>query len=67
MAHPTPATPRVRIQTEAFDLGLEISQLQAADPRVGAVCSFVGTVRDRNTPPVQPVRCRPWSWSITPA
>lgn len=50
MAHPTPATPRVRIQTEAFDLGLEISQLQAADPRVGAVCSFVGTVRDRNTP-----------------
>ena len=40
---------RVTIQTEDFDLSTEISNLRAQDGRVGAVCSFVGTVRDRNT------------------
>ena len=40
--------PRVRIQTEDFDLSAEIASLRAADPRVGAVCSFLGTVRERN-------------------
>jgi len=39
--------PRVSIQTEDFDLGTEIAALRAQDGRVGAVCSFVGTVRDR--------------------
>ena len=39
--------PRVVIQTADFDLGAEIAQLRASDGRVGAVCSFVGTVRDR--------------------
>lgn len=39
---------RVRIQTEDFDLSTEVAQLRAQDRRVGAVCSFVGTVRDRN-------------------
>jgi len=43
-----PATPRVRIQTEDFDLGAEVASLRAQDARVGAVCSFVGTVRDRH-------------------
>jgi molybdopterin synthase catalytic subunit len=38
----------VRIQTEDFDLGAEVAQLRAHDTRVGAVCVFVGTVRDRN-------------------
>ena len=38
----------VRIQTEDFDLGQEVAQLRAHDSRVGAVCVFVGTVRDRN-------------------
>jgi len=38
----------VRIQAQDFDLGREVADLRAADPRVGAVCSFVGTVRDRN-------------------
>jgi molybdopterin synthase catalytic subunit len=42
------ATPRVSIQTADFDLGAEVSALRAADPGVGAVASFVGTVRDRN-------------------
>ena len=41
-------TPRVRIQTQDFDLGAELAALRAGDPRVGAVCTFVGTVRDRN-------------------
>ena len=40
--------PRVRIQTEDFDLNAELSALRAADGRVGAVCGFVGTVRDRH-------------------
>ncbi len=38
---------RVRIQTEDFDLSAEVAALRAQDPRVGAVCSFIGTVRDR--------------------
>ena len=42
------ALPRVRIQTQDFDLAAEVAALRAADPGVGAVASFVGTVRDRN-------------------
>lgn len=38
---------RVRIQVHDFDLSAEISALRADDARVGAVCSFIGTVRDR--------------------
>jgi len=41
-------TPRVRIQPEDFDLGVEIAALRAGNAGVGAVCSFIGTVRDRN-------------------
>ena len=37
---------RVRIQSADFDLTTEIAALRAQDARVGAVCSFVGTVRD---------------------
>jgi molybdopterin synthase catalytic subunit len=39
--------PRVSIQTADFDLSTEVAALRAQDPRVGAVCSFIGTVRDR--------------------
>jgi molybdopterin synthase catalytic subunit len=39
---------RVSIQTADFDLSQEIAALRAQDARVGAVCTFVGTVRDRN-------------------
>ncbi|TXC65946.1 molybdopterin synthase catalytic subunit MoaE [Piscinibacter aquaticus] len=42
------SAPRVVIQTQDFDLGAEVAALRAADPGVGAVASFVGTVRDRN-------------------
>ena len=40
--------PRVSIQTEDFDLSTEVARLRENDQRVGAVCSFIGTVRDRN-------------------
>ena len=38
----------VRIQTEDFDIGAEIAQLRRANPKIGAVASFVGVVRDVN-------------------
>lgn len=38
----------VSIQTEDFDLSAEVARLRADDKGVGAVCTFVGTVRDRN-------------------
>ena len=41
-------TTRVSIQAGDFNLATEIEALRAMDKRVGAVCSFVGTVRDRN-------------------
>ena len=41
-------SPHVSIQTADFDLSTELATLRAQDKRVGAVCSFVGTVRDRN-------------------
>ena len=39
---------RVSIQTQEFDVTTELTALRAGDLRVGAVCSFLGTVRDRN-------------------
>lgn len=39
---------QVSIQTQDFDVAAELAALRAADGRVGAVCCFVGTVRDRN-------------------
>jgi len=39
---------RVSIQTADFNLADEVAALRAGDKRVGAVCSFMGTVRDRN-------------------
>ncbi|WP_442920639.1 molybdopterin synthase catalytic subunit MoaE [Massilia sp. S19_KUP03_FR1] len=38
----------VRVQTDDFDLGEELARLRAGQPGVGAVVSFVGTVRDMN-------------------
>ena len=38
----------VRITSEDFDAGREIAALRANDRRVGAVASFIGTVRDVN-------------------
>ena len=39
---------RVTIQAGDFDVASEIAALRRDDPGVGAVCSFIGTVRDRN-------------------
>ncbi len=47
MLNPSMQPPCVSIQTQDFDVSAEIAALRAQDPRVGAVCSFVGTVRDR--------------------
>jgi molybdopterin synthase catalytic subunit len=38
----------VRVQSEAFDLAREVEALRAGDPRIGAVVTFLGTVRDIN-------------------
>ena len=43
-----PQTPRVTIQTQDFDVAAELALLRAQDGRIGAVCSFIGTVRERN-------------------
>ena len=39
---------RVTIQSADFDLSAELAALRAGDLGVGAIASFVGTVRDRN-------------------
>lgn len=38
----------VQVQTQDFDLSTEVARLRQQDTGVGAVCAFVGTVRDRN-------------------
>ena len=38
----------VQIQTADFDLTQEVARLRQNDAGVGAVCAFVGTVRDSN-------------------
>jgi molybdopterin synthase catalytic subunit len=38
----------VRVQTADFDVAHELAQLRADDPRIGALASFVGLVRDVN-------------------
>jgi molybdopterin synthase catalytic subunit len=38
----------IRVQTEDFDLAAELAQLRLGNPKIGAMVSFVGTVRDLN-------------------
>jgi molybdopterin synthase catalytic subunit len=38
----------VRIQTADFDAGAEIAALRGSNPKIGAVASFIGIVRDVN-------------------
>ena len=38
----------IKIQENDFDISAEIAALRKGDPRVGAVVSFLGTVRDMN-------------------
>ncbi len=44
---PAHVAPRVSIQHEDFDLSTEVAALRAGDSGVGAVASFIGTVRER--------------------
>ncbi len=38
----------VRVQTADFDLSTEMAALRGQDARIGAIVTFVGTVRDMN-------------------
>lgn len=38
----------VRVQTQDFDVGAEIAALRRGNPKIGAVASFIGLVRDLN-------------------
>lgn len=38
----------IRVQTEDFDVSKEVAALRAKSPQVGAVVTFIGTVRDMN-------------------
>jgi molybdopterin synthase catalytic subunit len=38
----------VRVQTGDFDAGAEMAALRQGNPRIGAIASFVGVVRDLN-------------------
>ena len=38
----------IRVQPQDFDIGAEIAALRAGNPRIGAIASFIGTVRDVN-------------------
>jgi molybdopterin synthase catalytic subunit len=42
------AAARVRIQHEDFEVAREVAALREGDARVGAVASFIGTVRERS-------------------
>uniref|UniRef100_E6QQA8 Molybdopterin-converting factor subunit 2 (MPT synthase subunit 2) (Molybdopterin synthase subunit 2) (Molybdenum cofactor biosynthesis protein E) (Molybdopterin-converting factor large subunit) n=1 Tax=mine drainage metagenome TaxID=410659 RepID=E6QQA8_9ZZZZ len=38
----------IRVQLEDFEIGKELSALRAGNPKIGAIVSFVGLVRDIN-------------------
>jgi molybdopterin synthase catalytic subunit len=38
----------IRVQNADFDLGAELANIRKDNPRIGAVASFVGVVRDLN-------------------
>jgi molybdopterin synthase catalytic subunit len=41
----------IRVQNQDFDLSTEVAALREGDDAVGAVASFIGTVRDRHGAP----------------
>ena len=43
-----PMKKNIRVQTDIFDAGTEMETLRAGEPKIGAVASFVGIVRDLN-------------------
>lgn len=47
-ANRQPIAMDIRVQTADFDVSRELAGLRAENPRIGAVASFVGVVRDLN-------------------
>ncbi|SDK15387.1 molybdopterin synthase subunit MoaE [Methylophilus rhizosphaerae] len=45
-SYPSPGYLNISVQSEDFDIGLELQQLKAATPQAGALVNFVGLVRD---------------------
>lgn len=43
---------KIKIQKEDFDVGAEIKEIRCNDSSIGAVVSFVGTVRDLKGKPI---------------
>lgn len=41
----------IRVQQQDFDVGLELSQMTAGNPRVGGIATFIGLVRDQHLRP----------------
>ena len=39
---------KISVQQEDFDLGAEVKAIARGNPKVGAVASFIGLVRDIN-------------------
>ena len=39
---------KIVVQTEDFDLTTEVEFIKSSSPNVGAIVSFIGTVRDLN-------------------
>ena len=40
--------PNIRVQVKDFDVGAEVKALRGGNPKIGAIVSFVGLVRDIN-------------------
>ena len=38
----------IRVQSEDFDIAVEIAALRRGNPKIGAIASFIGLVRDLN-------------------
>ncbi len=38
----------IRVQTVDFDLNIEVAAIRAGNPKIGAIASFIGLVRDVN-------------------
>jgi len=63
---PSPRLSSVSIQTEDFDLSAEVAALRSGDAGVGAIATFVGTVRDRHAgQPERRLASARWSWNTT--
>ncbi len=42
------AMPTIRVQTDDFDLSTEVAATRSSNPKIGAIASFIGLVRDVN-------------------